>query len=116
MEKLNYNDLKIRWEDDIDITDHTLTLVLECAKDKVINIIDKFREEKGFTDKASSSDNEVYYNLYFVYDLATNSYHVEVVVNNSEKDDYTLYEFGLEISDSDLKSILASLYKRRIRI
>lgn len=108
MEKLNYQDLKINWKDDIDITDYTLTLALECENDNAIDTIDKFREEKGFTDKACSSDNEVYYNLYLVYSLAINTYYVEVVVNNSEKDDYASYDFELEISESDLRSILAS--------
>ena len=108
MKKLNYQDLKINWKDDIDITDYTLTLALECENDNAIDTIDKFREEKGFTDKASSSDNEVYYNLYLVYSLAINTYHVEVFVNNSEEDDYATYKFELEISESDLRSILAS--------
>ena len=108
MAKLNYQDLKINWKEDIDITDYTLTLALECENDNAIDTIDKFREEKGFTDKASSSDNEVYYNIYLVYSLAINTYHVEVFVNNSEKDDYASYNFDLEISESDLRSILAS--------
>ncbi len=108
MEKLNYQDLKINWKDDIDITDYTLSLALECENDNPINTIDSFRVEKGFTDKASSSDNDVYYNLYLVYNLTTNTYHVEVTINNSEKDDYASYEFELEISDNDLRSILAS--------
>ena len=108
MEKLNYQHLKINWEADIDITDYILSLELECVNDNAIDTIDKFREEKGFTDKASSSDNEVYYNLYLVYSLAINTYHVEVFVNNSEEDDYATYKFELEISESDLRSILAS--------
>ena len=108
MEKLNYQDLKINWKDDIDITDSILTLALECENDNAIDTIDKFREEKGFTDKASSSDNDVYYNIYLVYRLVINAYHVEVVVNNSEKDNYASYDFDLEISESDLMSILSS--------
>lgn len=108
MVKLNYNNLKVNWEEDVDITDCTLCLVLECINDKAINIIDKFREEKGFLDGANSSDNDVYYNLYLLYNLTANDYCVEVIVNNSEKDDYASYEFELEISDSDLRSILTS--------
>jgi hypothetical protein len=108
MGKLNYQHLKINWEADIDITDYTLSLELECVNGNAIDTIDKFREEQGFTDKAGSSDNEVYYNLYLVYSLAINTYHVEVFVNNSEEDDYATYDFELEISESDLRSILAS--------
>lgn len=108
MEKLNFQDLSINWKEDFGIEDYTLNLVLEAQNDTVIDTIDKFREEKGFTDKACSSDNEVYYNLYLVYNLSINTYHVEVVVNNSEKDDYASYDFDLEISENDLRSILAS--------
>lgn len=108
MEKLNYQDLKINWKEDFDIDDCVLDLVLEAQNGTAIDTIDEFREEKGFTDKAGSSDNDVYYNIYLIYNLAINTYHVEVVVNNSEKDDYASYDFDLEISESDLRSILAS--------
>jgi hypothetical protein len=108
MAKLNYQDLKINWKEDIDITDYTLTLALECENDNAIDTIDIFRAERGYNDKASSSNNDVYYNIYLVYSLAINTYHVEVFVNNSEEDDYATYDFELEISESDLRSILAS--------
>lgn len=108
MEKLNYQDLSINWKEDFGIEDYTLNLVLEVKTDTAIEEIDSYREKLGFTDKACSSDNEVYYNLYLVYNLSINTYHVEVVVNNSEKDDYASYDFDLEISESDLRSILAS--------
>ena len=75
---------------------------------------DYYRAKLGFTDKAASTDNEVYYNAYLVYNLVEDTSTIQVFINHSEKDDYAQYDFDVKISDTDLKKILARILLMQI--
>lgn len=96
---------KINWKEDIDINDSTINYVLNPG-DNDIDFIDKVRKELGYTDSASSTDNEVYYNFYLEINLETNERIVKVIVNNSEKDDFAEYEFECSIYYETFEKIL----------
>jgi hypothetical protein len=99
------NLLRINWKEDIDIDGQTINYVLTpCDND--IRFVDRIRKELGYTDLASSTDNDVYYNFYLEINLATDERVVKVIVNNGEKDDYAEYEFECDIYHERFEKIL----------
>lgn len=101
-----YGGQKINWKEDIDINDSTINYAL-TPQDCDIKFIDKIRaKEFGYTDSASSTDNEVYYNFYLEINLMTNERIVKVIVNNSEKDDFAEYEFECNMHYETFEEIL----------
>ncbi len=115
MEKLNFKDFDINWNEDYYCdTNGRLDFYLTCANDTPLEIIDKYRASLGFTDSPNPRLNKVYYNIYLTYNLNTDIAKIEVIVNHSEKDDYAQYDFDVEISDTDLKKILARLLLMQI--
>lgn len=63
------------------------------------DIINKIRQDKGFTDLPKDEDNEVYYDYYLLYSRYPNNpkknVGISVTVQQSEKDDKAIYDIPL---------------------
>ena len=111
---LKFEDFSIDWNEDYYIDTNGRIDFYLVFTNKAIEIVDNYRAKLGFTDKASSTNNEVYYDAYLVYHLVDDTTKVEVIVKNSEKDSYAQYDFDIKISDTDLKKILARILLMQI--
>lgn len=72
----------------------------ECAGDFevaasgcLISMADQIRKEKGYTDLASDSDNEVWYNFYLAF--TDEDIQLTFTCNNGEKDDWKTYQLPM---------------------
>lgn len=64
-----------------------------AASGCLISMADQIRKEKGYTDLASDSDNEVWYNFYLAF--TGEDIQLTFTCNNGEKDDWATYQIPM---------------------
>lgn len=64
-----------------------------AASGCLISMADQIRKEKGYTDLASDSDNEVWYNFYLAF--TDEDIQLTFTCNNGEKDDWVTYQLPM---------------------
>ena len=64
-----------------------------AASDCLISMADQIRKEKGYTDLASDSDNEVWYNFYLAF--TDEDIQLTFTCNNGENDDWATYQLPM---------------------
>lgn len=81
--------------------------------DEMISIADRIREGKGYTDKATDINNDVWYNYYLIVDFEKETIEMTVTCNNGEYDDFAEYEIAL--SEIEYKHFLWKAFKQYIK-
>lgn len=107
MNNLEYITIKDHvWNDD-----NKMSFEVEPT-DEMISIADRIREEKGFTDKATDINNDVWYNYYLEVNLKDETVEMWFTCNNGEKDDYAGYEIVMD--ELETKHFLWKAFKQYI--
>lgn len=99
---------KIRFQDirltGLEMSDETSGSYLVPATDELIDIVNKIRKEKGYTDLVEvTNDNDVYYCFYLCFNGTEKEFSLNAEVAHGEHDDFTWYE--IELSQKEKKML-----------
>lgn len=80
------------------VEDEILSFEIQST-DELVDLADEIRELNGCTDRASSNDNDVWYNFTLNVNVVQEKVILWFTCNNGDKDDYANYD--IEITDEE---------------
>ena len=105
MNKLDYIDIQnFEW-----VEENILSFEL-LPTDELLDIADKIREEKGFTDAATNPENDVWYNYYLDVNVVNETVTMWFTCNNGENDDYANYD--IELSEKEKEHFIWKAFRQ----